>query len=125
MMKPAEICKRIAELTGWKEVEISIPQIECVTGCLGGKAEVVPDYTSDLNACHEMERVLIGDDRADYLRKLSAYAYVEYDCDPVFAPAKARCVAFLRVMGKVDPDPGPENACCDDSCKCESGGGCS
>ena len=61
----------------------------------------IPDYLTDLNACHEMEQVLTHDQHIDYMEWLGmcdddyghkVWAYVH-------ATAAERCKAFLRTLG--------------------------
>ena len=59
---------------------------------------VVPDYTEDLNAMHDAEKILIlGYPWDRYLRDLSIVTDEEY---PVDATAAQRAEAFLRTIGK-------------------------
>ena len=64
-------------------------------------ADAVPDYLADLNACHEMEKVLTHDQRIDHMEWLGL-------CDDdhghkvwsyVHSTAAERCKAFLRTLG--------------------------
>ena len=59
----------------------------------------LPDYLNDLNACHEMEKVLTGYQQtvtySDNLMKIVGY----HTFDSAHATAAERCEAFLRVMG--------------------------
>jgi hypothetical protein len=61
----------------------------------------LPDYLTDLNACHEMEQVLTHDQQIDYMEWLGlssddhwykVWAYVH-------ATAAERCTAFIRTLG--------------------------
>ena len=61
----------------------------------------MPDYLNDLNACHQMEKVLTHDQHIDYMEWLGlcdddhghkVWAYVH-------ATAAERCKAFLRTLG--------------------------
>ena len=66
-----------------------------------GKVETyyvgLPNYTGDLNACYEMEKVIwnLGkwNDYVVFLEKLSNFI-------PIRATAAQRCEAFLRVFNK-------------------------
>jgi hypothetical protein len=70
-----------------------------------------PNYTADLNACHEFEK-FITEDTADLneyainLTKIAApsVCYGEYSCTEAFAllhaTARQRCEAYLRTIGK-------------------------
>ena len=48
---------KIAEACGWIDVEMC-PVSGRLSGYVDGDYHGVPDYFSDLNACHEMEKVL-------------------------------------------------------------------
>lgn len=63
----------------------------------------VPNYTEDLNACHEMEKVLTTFQQADYVNFLyrsnttnKPQYFIHPDC---FATAAQRCDAFLLTHG--------------------------
>jgi hypothetical protein len=57
-----------------------------------------PDYCSDLNAMHEAEKVLTDDQReVFYPRNLGAW---QSPFNVIYATARQRAEAFLRVMGK-------------------------
>ena len=64
-------------------------------------ADAVPDYHNDLNACHEMEKVLTHDQRIDYMEWLGLCSddhwYKVWDY--VHSTSAERCTAFLRTMG--------------------------
>lgn len=109
----------IAEVLGWRYVTDeeffnklyapgSTPPIGHCCGKHVGKAEafrgsfywhpeivdVVPDYLNDLNACHEMEKVLTPKQKLAYLKYLT-----DLDHFGRFATAAQRCEAFLRTLG--------------------------
>lgn len=85
-----------------------------------GKVEFVPNYPADLNACHEMEKVLtrkqriearwhlvqITDDNYDTwgpheYNTLGVWEVSLTDIDACLnATARQRCEAFLRTLGK-------------------------
>ena len=57
-----------------------------------------PDYCSDLNAMHEAEKTLTDDQReVFYPRNLGAW---QSPFNVIYATARQRAEAFLRVMGK-------------------------
>ncbi len=57
-----------------------------------------PDYCSDLNAMHEAEKTLTDDQReVFYPRNLGAW---QRPINVIYATARQRAEAFLRVMGK-------------------------
>ena len=68
----------------------------------------LPDYLNDLNACHEMERILNQDQYENYCGwlyrgKWEHEKHEDWKCDfPIYisSPAYVRCEAFLRVIGK-------------------------
>lgn len=59
----------------------------------------IPDYPNDLNACHEMEKKLSGDNFYHY------YALLAQSCldgeipHMASAPARLRCEAFVLTLG--------------------------
>jgi len=58
----------------------------------------LPNYTSDLNACHKFEKVLqnqFATLEEAYFRNLQ---YVKPH--PIYATARQRCEAYLRTIGK-------------------------
>jgi hypothetical protein len=62
------------------------------------QSQPVPDYLNDLNACHEMEKVLTDD-------KFSHYGWTMLQSEPniecrryLSATAAQRCEAFLRAL---------------------------
>lgn len=74
----------------------------------GMTPKVIPDYPNDLNACHEMEKVL---DRAKDLCPGMEVPLTQYDQywgaltevtkgDIIHATARQRCEAFLKTIGK-------------------------
>lgn len=110
----------IAKACGWKEVDFGIGGNRDL--CLGDRPEWVsrkivsflvdqrvPDYLNDLNACHEMERVLTPEQREFYASILGGLTYNDNgrgwqplandDCFPILhATAAQRCEAFLRAL---------------------------
>ena len=58
--------------------------------------DVIPDFLNDLNACHEMEKVLTQE---------QAYAYAAFMAgdlpwpEAVMSTAPQRCESFLKVLG--------------------------
>lgn len=65
-----------------------------------------PNYPSDLNACHEMEKVLDNEQQAIYYHQLCKLtdalgpAGHTFHWYPAVATAPQRCEAFLRTMGR-------------------------
>lgn len=58
----------------------------------------IPNYTSDLNACHEMEKVLT-DYQYDEFYDIICRMYEMVDARTTSATAAQRCEAFLMAMG--------------------------
>jgi hypothetical protein len=62
----------------------------------------VPDYLNDLNAMHEAEKVLAGDQRSDYFLRVDALTEPhEYGFEgfcAIRATADQRAEAFLRTL---------------------------
>lgn len=56
----------------------------------------VPDYLNDLNACHEMEKILT--DRIGYLQQLGLGRTVTWNL--VNATAAQKCEAFLKTLNR-------------------------
>lgn len=68
-----------------------------------------PNYTSDLNACHECVRSLTYEQRTTYREHLSKIWTRDYNSrcglfprhdDSVNATARQRCEAYLKTIGK-------------------------
>ena len=71
------------------------------------KLSHLPDYTSDLNACHEFENVLDLQACGEYARWLRDVVLVEtklpWDYGSfahIHATARQRCEAYLKTIGK-------------------------
>ena len=102
-MTPEEQIVAIAEACGWTDIKRGpydgLPFGRYKTHQLEG----VPDYLADLNAMHEAEKVLIGDEPenselwCDFQTNLviACPAYLSYH-----ATAAQRAEAFLRTIGK-------------------------
>lgn len=56
----------------------------------------IPDYCHDLNACHEMEKLLPAVKRISYGMELRMICGIWPDV--TFATARQRCEAFVEVM---------------------------
>jgi hypothetical protein len=105
-MKPEQQRIAIAEVCGWTEIE---PCTCCdgvsrgYTPTPGAHKKHLPDYCNDLNAMHDAEKVLIGDEPenselwCDFQTNLviACPAYLSYH-----ATASQRAEAFLRTIGK-------------------------
>ena len=109
-MTPKKQTVAIATACGWTDCHfplasnVSLPFTERVLCGIPPHSTIhkpLPDYLSDLNACHEMEQVLTHDQRIDYMEWLGlcsddhwykVWAYVH-------ATAAERCTAFIRTLG--------------------------
>lgn len=70
---------------------------ECCGGIGGGYTPGLPNYPQDLNACHEMEKTIIGlHDTLQYLHFLSP---VHSEWTLATSTARQRCEAFLQTKG--------------------------
>ncbi len=92
-MTDEQINAAIAEVCGWNNKPVVRTN---------GKGSVWvtewPDYCNDLNAMHEAEKVLTDDQReVFYPRNLGAW---QSPFNVIYATARQRAEAFLRVMGK-------------------------
>lgn len=81
-MTDEELRIKVAELLG-----VMPPSVACY-----GMSEV-PNYPADLNACHEMEKALLGDNWHDYAALLKSTAQFRWH-----ATARQRCEAFVATM---------------------------
>ena len=59
----------------------------------------IPDYLNDLNAMHEAETVLTGDQQHDYECHLLRMDYPDWEIKVTHATANQRAEAFLRTLG--------------------------
>jgi hypothetical protein len=64
-----------------------------------------PNYLGDLNACHEMEKVLTGDQQHDYECHLLRMDYPDWEIKVTHATAAQRSEAFLRTLNLWTPIP--------------------
>jgi hypothetical protein len=89
----------IAEACGWSE--ISDWKAAGINGLhpSGQWTEVIPNYTSDLNAMHEAEKVLTAEQRRSYVNCIFNLPVSECESN-TFATAAQRAEAFLRTIGK-------------------------
>ena len=105
-MTPEEQRVAIAEACGWTETEAWLDGRRCFERAdsnAGWDFDSLPDYINDLNAMHEAEKVLIGDEPenselwCDFQTNLviACPAYLSYH-----ATASQRAEAFLRTIGK-------------------------
>lgn len=106
----------IAEACGWRLVKLHNKFPNSVIGTMDnlgrhGRGALVPDYLNDLNACHEMEKVLTEEQRWKFGSHLSNLIFKgEMSTNDDFAPnelgcfelshatAAQRAEAFLRTL---------------------------
>lgn len=103
-----ELRVRVAELRGWKNhARGSYHDWRDADGCSRNTSTGMPNYPADLNACHEFERNLAGFNpqtaKSQYGDYISALQTITGWWRTPCAPARARCEAFLTVMGKDTP----------------------
>jgi len=94
-MTDSEINIAIAEVCGWKSVQVVFPDnhewyrnAEKKEIC---RKEDLPDYCNDLNAMHEAEKTLTYEQRYEYAKH-----FIDYEI--VFATARRRAEAFLKTL---------------------------
>jgi len=82
----------IAEACGWKKGGLDCDGYQIWIHPSGARQywAYVPDYLNDLNACHEMEKVLNSSQILPYLVMLQPH---------YFPTASQRCEAFLKTLG--------------------------
>jgi hypothetical protein len=64
----------------------------------GNIGNILPDYLSDLNAMHEAEKALTGEQSVDYCNALVTLLRSNYH-NAIHASAAHRAEAFLRALG--------------------------
>jgi hypothetical protein len=102
-----EINVRVAEVLGWTDIDNMYGVLHGVPA--EGHIDEPPDeirYASSLDACAEMEATLTDEEHARFRNELFRLAYVgegstslSAERGRVSAPAKTRCMAFLKVKG--------------------------
>jgi uncharacterized protein Smg (DUF494 family) len=96
-MTDEQINIAIAESLGWESCGMAS------TGKMMGykteEWEQLPNYTADLNAMHEAEKVLTAEQRKSYINCIFNLPVSECESN-AFATAAQRAEAFLRVIGK-------------------------
>lgn len=106
-MKSTEINTRIAKACGWVDIrpskryeftnEGSDQGKLCGTHSNSGYSWLLPEYTEDLNAMHDAEWTLFGDERSAYERALELVR----DGDYIWrASAYDKAIAFCQVLDK-------------------------
>jgi len=110
-MTPEAQRAAIAEACGWRfvgqDVSLKEEAIMCwvAPGDEPHQQKKIPDYLNDLNAMHEVEKTLTGEQEAIYRQMLCA-VMDEPEWSPwrvVSAPADMRAKAFLRTLGLWKP----------------------
>ena len=107
-MSPEKQRIAIAKACGWKDCDINWLRKPALL--LGSKPtfsngkiisylvdQTIPNYLNDLNACHEMEKVLTDEQTSAYITTLC----LEVQPEPMLhhATAAEKCEAFLRTLG--------------------------
>jgi hypothetical protein len=85
----------IAEACGWHCNQFGLWGIDFADGVSGSP----PNYTADLNAMHEAEKVLTAEQRRSYANCIFNLPVSECESN-TFATAAQRAKAFLRAIGK-------------------------
>ena len=112
-MTPDQQRTAIAKICGWTDIRrqrlYAGDQDLWGTKLIGGEKHRnrLPDYLNDLNACHEMEKVLTQDQMIDYSRHvgklvtshLPASRAAWMDFKLINATAAQRAEAFLLTLG--------------------------
>ena len=111
-MNPVQQRIALAELAGWKDIHGGPPHGTNWRGINParpqGLMEEIPDYLRDLNAVHELEK-LLNDRQAYYYRTvLNSLSVKHQGGGPINGssgmdyhyPAPQRCEALLRAVGK-------------------------
>ena len=84
----------IAEACGWSKQEIEGLQSVKPYGATYRLGRPIPDYLNDLNACHEMEKVMSDKQKGIYAHSLVGAWGRAWD-----ATAAQRAEAFLKTLG--------------------------
>ena len=99
-MTDKEINSAIAEACGW----VAMPDGPDYLPPGSLKTQMVPSYTTDLNAMHEAEKILSRGEgynqRGGFGLYKTALAEVCDEQHPIDAAARQRAEAFLRTLGK-------------------------
>ena len=98
-MKPEAQRLAIAEACGWKWERLCTGELHGKPVGEQGPFREVPDYLNDLNAMHEVEKLLTEDQAEKFrawLLKLNGYNHDRV----VSCTATQRAEAFLRTIGK-------------------------
>jgi hypothetical protein len=92
-----EANRLIAEACGWKPDGYG--HWKHPTRNLSEDVESLPDYCHDLNAMHEAEKLLYKNNFISHLRRVLISDHIDCLENCVFATARQRAEAFLRVKG--------------------------
>jgi hypothetical protein len=101
-MTPDEQRVAIARVFGWKNFNSASNEGAVQYGQPPNAPQFIgelPDYLNDLNAMHEAEQVLTGDQQHDYKCHLLRMDYPDWEIKVTHATAAQRAEAFLRTLG--------------------------
>jgi hypothetical protein len=98
-MKPEAQRIAIAEACGWKWFQKGHPEHDVHWQSPQGDYTNLPNYLNDLNAMHEAEETLNGQQSDAYFRRITSWA-----------TATQRAEAFLRTIGKWQEQPQEQTA---------------
>lgn len=106
-MDTSEKIKALAEFCGWTEIyqggggPITFGKMSGVKG--NSPRWPIPDFGKDLNAIHEVERLLTCEQRREYVRNLFRHSMSDFDCH--CATARMRMDAILVTLEPSKPKP--------------------
>ncbi len=92
-MSPEEQRIKIAEVCGWNHITSDMTG-RWPSSQYTGDVQVIPDYPNDLNAMHEAEKVLDGEQSWQYVMLLGV------EGGGWCSTAAERAEAFLKTIGK-------------------------
>lgn len=105
-MTDQQINIAIAESLGFTNCETFI-NLKSIWAEKNGIDQVIPNYTSDLNACHEFEKTLDDELDLDYSQNLESVTGTRWGANNSYdmskyrsSTARQRCEAYLRTIGK-------------------------
>lgn len=87
----------IAEKCGW--MHLDTPKDGITRGVYNGSVKPIPDYCTSLDACHEAEKTLKGDQWIGYVRLLGEATQEEKG--RCHATAEQRAIALFQTLGGV------------------------
>ena len=107
-MTDQQINIAIAESLGW--TNINHGTVQYTARMPNGKWDIIPNYTADLNACHEFEKMLDDKQLARYAQQIIGSARRKMNIPDheshypvpfiISATARERCEAYLRTLGR-------------------------